>query len=202
MEKTKKQEQTSTHKIGIYLWIWGLLFVLSFFSYMVDWYQFQGMLRWSLILFFMFLKAGLIMAFFMHLYWERYALVNVLLWPMTAIACFIFLMVAEFEYTVFTRLFYFVTGGVQIMDGYTILAGFLIFYLLFIYLTWFGFSVKVENEKEEQTSEIKINPYDNLPLSRRLIDKKNSKVGIFDLGNHILIIGVILLVVFVSLNVD
>ncbi len=88
------------------------------------------------------------------------------------------------------------------MDGYTILAGFLIFFLLFIYLTWFGFSVKVENEKEEQTSEIKINPYDNLPFSRRLIDKKNPKVGIFDLGNHILIIGVILLVVFVSLNVD
>ena len=83
------------------------------------------------------------------------------------------------------------------MDGYTILAGFLIFFLLFIYLTWFGFSVKVENEKEDQASEIKINPYDNLPLSRRLIDKKNPKVGIFDLGNHILIIGVILLVVFV-----
>ena len=88
------------------------------------------------------------------------------------------------------------------MDGYTILAGFLIFFLLFIYLTWFGFSVKVENEKEEQTSEIKINPYDNLPFSRKLIDKKNEKVGILDLGNHILIIGVILLVVFVSLNVD
>ena len=87
------------------------------------------------------------------------------------------------------------------MDGYTILAGFLIFFLLFIYLTWFGFSVKVENEKEKIT-EIKINPYDNLPLTRRLIDKKNPKVGIFDLGNHILIIGIILLVVFVSLNVD
>ena len=88
------------------------------------------------------------------------------------------------------------------MDGYTILAGFIIFFFLFIYLTWFGFSVKVENEKEEQASEIKINPYDNLSIGRKLIDKKNSKVGIFDLGNHILIIGVILLVVFVSLNVD
>ncbi len=87
------------------------------------------------------------------------------------------------------------------MDGYTVLAGFLIFFLLFIYLTWFGFSVKIENEKE-QTSKIKINPYDNVPLSRKLIDKKNEKVGIFDLGNHILIIGIILLVVFVSLNVD
>ena len=63
MEETKKKsDQSSTHKIGIYLWIWGLLFVLSFFSYLVDWYQFQGLLRWSLILFFMFLKAGLIMA--------------------------------------------------------------------------------------------------------------------------------------------
>ena len=84
------------------------------------------------------------------------------------------------------------------MDGYTILAGFLIFFFLFIYLTWFGFSVKVENEKEEQSSEIKINPYDNLPLSRRFIDKKNPKVGIFDLGNHILIIGVILLFMFLK----
>ena len=88
------------------------------------------------------------------------------------------------------------------MDGYDYLAGFLLLFVFFIYLTWFGFSVKIENEKEEQASEIKINPYDNLPLSRRFIDKKNPKIGIFDLGNHILIIGVILLVVFVSLNVD
>ena len=111
MEETKKQEQTTTHKIGIYLWIWGLLFFLSFCSYMVDWFQFQGLLRWSLILLFMFLKAGLIMAFFMHLFWERYALVNVLLLPMTAIACFIFLMFAESRYTLFSRIFYFFIGG-------------------------------------------------------------------------------------------
>ena len=87
------------------------------------------------------------------------------------------------------------------MDGYTVLAGFLLFFLLFIYITWFGFSIKVENEKE-QGKEIKINPYDNLPIHRKFIDKKNSKVEIFDLGNHILIIGMILLVVFVSINVD
>jgi hypothetical protein len=35
IEKTDKKEEASTHKIGIYLWIWTLLFVLSFFSYMV-----------------------------------------------------------------------------------------------------------------------------------------------------------------------
>ena len=87
------------------------------------------------------------------------------------------------------------------MDGYTILAGFLLFFLFFIYITWFGFSIKVENDKEKG-QEIKINPYDQLPLHRKIIDKKNSKVEIFDLGNHILIIGMILLVVFVSINVD
>ena len=110
MAETKK-EKTTTHKIGIYLWIWGLLFVLSFFSYMVDWLEFQGLLRWTLIVTFMLLKAGLIMSIFMHLFWERYAIVNVLLWPMTAIACFIGLMATEGYYTVFTRLFYFVVGG-------------------------------------------------------------------------------------------
>ena len=39
-------------------------------------------------------------------------------------------------------------------------------------------------------------------LHRKLIDKKNSKVGVFDLGNHILIIGMVLVVIFVTLNVD
>tara|TARA_B100002051_G_C16598614_1_gene566761 strand:+ start:298 stop:561 length:264 start_codon:yes stop_codon:yes gene_type:complete len=87
------------------------------------------------------------------------------------------------------------------MDGYTILAGALIFFGLFIYLTWFATSIRIETQKEEK-SNIKINPYDNLPLSRKLIDKKNNQVGFFDLGNHILIVGIILIVIFVSLNVD
>ena len=87
------------------------------------------------------------------------------------------------------------------MDGYTILASFLLLFVLFIYLTWLGFSIKVENEKNKG-SEIKINPYDNLSLHRKIIDKKNNKIKIIDLGNHILIIGFILAVIFVSLNVD
>jgi len=87
------------------------------------------------------------------------------------------------------------------MDSYTILAGALIFFGLFIYLTWFGTSIKMESQKEED-SNIKINPYDNLPLQRKLIDKKNKQVGFFDLGNHILIVGMVLLVIFVSMNVE
>ncbi|MCH7899240.1 MAG: cytochrome C oxidase subunit IV family protein, partial [Proteobacteria bacterium] len=67
-------EEGQQHPIKIYLTVWILLFVLSFFSYMVDYLNFQGMLRWALILTFMFLKAGFIIAIFMHMKWERLAL--------------------------------------------------------------------------------------------------------------------------------
>jgi cytochrome c oxidase subunit IV len=107
----EKQQEVKTHKLGVYMWIWGLLFVFSFFSYMVDYLNFEGLLRWTLIVFFMFSKAALIMAIFMHLFWERWAIVNVLLWPMSFILVFIGIMVAESEYTFFTRLFYFMLGS-------------------------------------------------------------------------------------------
>ena len=61
------------------------------------------------------------------------------------------------------------------MDGYTILGSFLLLFILFIYLTWFGFSVKVDNEKND-VSEIKMNPYDNLPLHRKILIKKIVKL--------------------------
>jgi cytochrome c oxidase subunit 4 len=100
-------DNSAEHPIGIYLKIWLLLFVLSTMSYMVDWFQFQGYLRWTLILTFMFLKAGLIVAIFMHLSWERLALKYVLLLPPLAIAVLITLMAIEADYTFFTRMEYF-----------------------------------------------------------------------------------------------
>ena len=87
------------------------------------------------------------------------------------------------------------------MTGYTILAGSLIFFIIFIYATWFGTQLKLEKQKDKNTTII-INPYDNMSLSRRFIDKKNKQIGIFDLGNHILIIGMVLILVFVLLNVE
>ena len=87
------------------------------------------------------------------------------------------------------------------MTGYTVLAGVLIFFVLFIYATWFSTQFKIEAQKEKKSS-IKINPYDNLPLSRRFIDKKNKQVGIFDLGNHILIIGMVIFLIFILINID
>ena len=87
------------------------------------------------------------------------------------------------------------------MTGYTVLAGALIFFLLFIYATWFGAQLKLEKQ-EDKGPLIKINPYDNISLSRRFIDKKNKQIGIFDLGNHILIIGMVLILVFILINVE
>ena len=40
------------------------------------------------------------------------------------------------------------------MDGYDYLAGFLLLFVFFIYITWFGFSVKVENQKEQSENKI------------------------------------------------
>ncbi|NQX89884.1 MAG: cytochrome C oxidase subunit IV family protein [Halioglobus sp.] len=95
------------HPIGVYLKIWLLLFVFSAFSYAVDFYQLQGYLRWTLILIFMFLKAGFIIAIFMHVQWERLSLKYVLFLPLLAIGVLIALMAIEGDYTHLTRLIYF-----------------------------------------------------------------------------------------------
>lgn len=95
------------HPIGLYLKVWLLLFVLSTMSYLVDWFHLEGFLRWSLILFFMFLKAGFIIAIFMHLGWERLALKYLLLIPLIAIVVLIVLMSIEGDYTNYTRHIFF-----------------------------------------------------------------------------------------------
>lgn len=95
------------HPISVYLKVWTLLFILSAFSYMVDFFNLQGYLRWALILVFMFLKAGLIMAIFMHLAWEKLALIYTIVLPPIAILVLIALMMYEADYTFLTRLFYF-----------------------------------------------------------------------------------------------
>lgn len=86
------------HPIAIYLWIWILLFVLSTFSYLVDYYNLQGALRWTLILVFMFLKAGFIVAIFMHMMWERLALIYAILLPPLLLLVLIALMAIEGDY--------------------------------------------------------------------------------------------------------
>ena len=86
-------------------------FVLSFFSYLVDYLHVEGYLRWFLILLFMMLKAGLIVAVFMHMVWERLALVYAILVPTIAVMVFIALMALESDYTLVTRHAFFAPAG-------------------------------------------------------------------------------------------
>lgn len=102
-----KDHTHQEHPVSLYLKIWVLLFVLSALSYAVDYLQLQGVLRWSLILLFMFLKAGLIISIFMHMLWERMALICAILLPPLCLIVFIGIMTIESKYTLFSRLLFF-----------------------------------------------------------------------------------------------
>jgi cytochrome c oxidase subunit IV len=95
MEITTGQQ----HPLGIYLKIWLLLFVLSTCSYLVDYFEMQGLVRWSLIVAFMLLKAGLIVSIFMHMAWERLALIYAILLPPLCLAVLIGVLTLEGDFT-------------------------------------------------------------------------------------------------------
>ncbi len=99
------------HPIKLYLVVWGGLFVLSACSYFVDYFGLHGYLRWFLILLFMVLKAGLIVAVFMHMAWERLALAYAILLPPALLLVFVAIMVFESDYTLLTRIMFFKMGG-------------------------------------------------------------------------------------------
>ena len=91
-------EEGQQHPLGIYYKIWILLFVLSGFSYAVDYFEVQGAWRWTLVITFMFLKAGFIVAIFMHVVWERMALILTILGPPSVLLVLIGLMTVEGNY--------------------------------------------------------------------------------------------------------
>src|ERR1700736_6600257 len=99
------------HPIKLYLWVWSWLFVLSTCSYLVDYFGLQGTLRYSLILLFMVVKAGLIIGVFMHMAWERLALVYAILVPPGAVLLFVAIMAFESDYTHATRITFFGSAG-------------------------------------------------------------------------------------------
>ena len=91
------------HPLKIYWIMWGALFVLSAMSYATD-FMSDGTLRTSLILLFMFAKAGGIVWIFMHMGWERLALKVTILGPPIAILVLIWLMALEGGYVEGSRL--------------------------------------------------------------------------------------------------
>jgi cytochrome c oxidase subunit IV len=102
------------HPLGIYFRIWALLFVLSIASYMVDFFHVQGLLRWTLIVVFMLLKAGLIVAVFMHMLWERLALVYAIVVPPLLLITLLAIGALEADYTFLARGAFFAPAGEQL----------------------------------------------------------------------------------------
>src|SRR3989337_2293821 len=110
MAQAAAHAEGQQHPIKLYLVVWGWLFVLSTCSYLVDYYNLEGYLRWSLILLFMILKAGLIVAVFMHMAGGRLALMYAILVPPVLVLVFVGIMVLESDYTLFTRVIFFGAG--------------------------------------------------------------------------------------------
>ena len=107
----KAHAEGQQHPIKLYLVVWGWLFVLSTGSYLVDYFGLHGYLRWSLIVLFMLLKAGLIVAIFMHMAWERLALAYAILVPPDFVIVFAIMMVFESDYTLLSRITFFAAGS-------------------------------------------------------------------------------------------
>lgn len=90
------------HPLKIYFWIWGLLFLFSAFSYGTDFIPKGGdlaVIRAAIIVALMLAKAGFIIAIFMHMSWERAALIWAILGPPVLLLFLIGFMVFEGKYT-------------------------------------------------------------------------------------------------------
>jgi len=82
------------------------------------------------------------------------------------------------------------------MSGsYSILGTMVVLLILFIYLSWLYVSQKhVWSKKEVSVVQNKKRRWKNL------VDKKNQELGWFDLGNHIIILGIVLFAIFIAKN--
>ncbi|MBB4039688.1 cytochrome c oxidase subunit IV [Microvirga flocculans] len=110
MTQAAAHAEGQQHPIKLYLAVWLWLFVLSACSYFVDYFQLQGLLRYTLITLFMVLKAGLIVAIFMHMAWERLSLVYAILVPVGAVLVFVAIMVFEADHTLLSRMTFLTSG--------------------------------------------------------------------------------------------
>ncbi|WP_340268783.1 cytochrome C oxidase subunit IV family protein [Sphingobium mellinum] len=109
--KVQPVHEGQQHPISLYLKVWGYLFVLSTLSYLVDYMHVQGIIRWTLIILFMLLKAGLILSIFMHLAWERLSLIYAILVPPLVLLVLVRIMTIEADYAWWTRAIFMGGGG-------------------------------------------------------------------------------------------
>jgi len=80
--------------------------------------------------------------------------------------------------------------------AYTTLATIIGLLILFLYLSWLYVSAKFVWIKDNDNSGLKKNPRQ----WKNFVDSKNEELGWFDLGNHIIIIGVVLFAIFIVKN--
>jgi ABC-type Fe3+ transport system substrate-binding protein len=82
--------------------------------------------------------------------------------------------------------------------SYVLLLGLVIFLILFIYFVFFSVSLRLE--KNENKAEIAVKRK-SVPFRwKDLVDPKKKKVGLIDLGNHILIACIVLIGIFIITN--
>lgn len=108
-------DQTATATKGeqhqpfqVYLVVWGLLFVLSAMSYFLDYFDVHpDILRKFLITAFALIKAALIVGFFMHMRFERMALVLAILLPPLLLMALVAIILPEGTYVSGVRQLFF-----------------------------------------------------------------------------------------------
>ena len=82
--------------------------------------------------------------------------------------------------------------------AYTLLLGLVVFLVLFIYFVFFSISLRLE--KDQNAAQIAVKRK-SVPFKwKDLVDSKNKKLGFIDLGNHILIGGIVLFGIFIITN--
>ena len=81
--------------------------------------------------------------------------------------------------------------------SYALLLGLVIFLILFIYFVFFTVSLRLE--KNENEAELPLKESSSISVER-FGGLKNKKLGWIDLGNHMLVVGIILFAIFIITN--
>ena len=82
--------------------------------------------------------------------------------------------------------------------SYALLLGLVIFLIVFIYFVFFSVSLRLEKNENEAEIAVKRKPVQF--RWKDLVVSKNKKLRFIDLGNDILIVGIVLLGIFIITN--
>ena len=85
-------------------------------------------------------------------------------------------------------------------SSYTILSSIIGSLLLFLYISWMYVSVRYVWSRDKNKNSDNFDNRKNSVRLRTIIDSKNENLGWFDLGNHIIILGIILFAIFILKN--